>query len=215
MKRFQNFSFKTFFYRAYLALLGLLAAYAIFGIIHYKLLDIQTSKPAATFLIKEPVKATNTPITLVEFIDYTCNYCKEVNPTVEELLKIRKDIRYIARPIAFDKEVSEPILRYVLAAGMQGKFWDMHKAVLEYPEREIPNDFLDQTASLYGLNIEQLKKDAESKEVDDIIEDNIDAVVHAGIQVTPSFLLNNRVYVPGQAMPNLVDLINMIKEGEK
>ena len=213
MKRFQNFSFKTFLYRTYLILLGLLALYAIAGIAHFKWLYIKADKPAASFLIQEAQKPTTQTVTLIEFIDYT--YCKEMNPTVEELLRIRKDVRYIARPVEFDVEVSEPILRHVLAAGLQGKFWEMHKAVLEYPEREIPETFFEETAALYGLDLQKFKADVISSKVDEIMEDNLNALLHAGIQVTPSFLIENKVYVPGNAMPTLVDLINMIQEGEK
>ncbi|MAZ75968.1 MAG: hypothetical protein CMH31_01550 [Micavibrio sp.] len=214
MKRLQNISFKTFFYRAYLVLLALLSLYAIVGIAHFKWLYISIDEPKAEFLIKPATVPSAKQVTIIEFLDYSCQYCKEVNPNVEELLRIRKDIRYIVRPVAFDEEISEPILRHVLAAGLQGKFWEMHKAVLEYPENTVSQDFFKETAELYGLDIEKFLSDAQSKQVEKIIDDNLNAVFHAGIPSTPSFLVGNKIYVPSDSIPTLVDLINMVQQGE-
>lgn len=215
MDFFKKLSFKTVLFRAYLTFLTLLAIYAIVGIVHFKLLYISVEKPKAEFLIKDPKTPVANPITVTEFLDYTCQYCKELSPIVEELLTIRKDIRYIARPIAFDQKTSEPILRYILAAGLQGKFWEMHTAVLEYPEDIVPQDFLEQTASLYGLDIKKLSEDAKSKHIDNIIKNNINVANHAGIQFTPSFLIGSKIYSPSNAMPTLVDLINMVQKENK
>lgn len=214
MKIFKNISFKTFLYRAYLTFLSLLTIYALAGIIHFKLMYINADDPKAEFLVKQAEDTSKQPITVIEFLDYTCPYCKELSPTVDELLKIRKDIRYIVRPVAFDKETSEPILRYVLAAGLQGKFWEMHKAVLEYPTQEIPKDFFKQTAELYGLDVEKFFKDAKSKKVEKIMKDNLNSVFSSGIQATPSFLIGNKIYVPNNSIPTLVELIEMVQQGE-
>lgn len=214
MNFLKKLSFKTIIFRAYMTVLILLALYAIVGIIHFKILYINVDQPKAAFLIQEPIKPTSNPVTVIEFLDYTCPYCKELNPIVEELLTIRKDIRYIALPVAFDEETSEPILRHVLAAGIQGKFWEMHKAVLEYPEEIVPQEFFEQTAALYGLDVEKFLEDAQGKEVDAIIDNNIKKLAHAGIYSTPSFLIGNKIYVPNNSMPTLVDLINMVQKGE-
>lgn len=211
---FKTISFKTILFRAYMAFLILLAIYALAGIVHFKRLYINLDHPKAEFLVKQPVTLTSNPITVIEFLDYTCPYCKTLHPTVEELLRIRKDVRYIAMPIASDTETSEQILRNVLAAGLQGKFWEMHNAVLEYPENIVPQDFFEQTASLYGMDIEKLFEDAKSKKIDDIIKSNINALNHAGVQATPSFLIGTKIYSPQNSMPTLVDLINMVQEGE-
>ena len=214
MNFLKKLSFKTIIFRAYMALLALLAIYAIVGTVHFKLLYLNVDQPKAEFLIKEPKTPTATPITVIEFLDYTCQYCKELNPAVEELLTIRKDIRYIARPVSFNRETSEPILRHVLAAGLQGKFWEMHKAALEYPESIIPLEFFEQTASLYGLNVEKFLEDVQSKQVDAIVKDNLDTLFHAGVQATPSFLIGTKIYYPNDSTPTLVDLINMVQKGE-
>ncbi len=207
-------SFKTFMYRAYLGFLLLISIYALAGITHFKLLYINIDRPTAEFLIKEPASNTTKPINVIEFLDYTCPHCKKLHPTVEELLTVRKDIRYIVRPVAFNKDTSEPILRHVLAAGLQGKFWEMHNAVLEYPETIVPQEFFEQTAELYGLNVEQYLKDANSKQVDKIIKENVNAVYHAGVTATPSFLIGTKIYQSGNSTPTLVDLIKMVQKGE-
>ena len=63
---------------------------------------------------------------------------------MEEVLQIRKDIRYVARPISFGHEETkemDKLSTLVLAAGLQGKFWEFHKAFLEYPEQNIPDSW--------------------------------------------------------------------------
>ncbi|MEM9469292.1 MAG: thioredoxin domain-containing protein [Pseudomonadota bacterium] len=212
IKKFaSDFSFKNFLFGLYMLLIGGLALYALIGIFLFKNIYADIQNPRAAFQVKPPIEATTNPVTVIKFLDYTCPYCKEVHPTIEELLQIRKDVRYIAIPIALFGEASEPILKRVLAAGLQGKFWEMHRAVLEYPETNIPLSFFEETAELYGLNLNKFKEDIESKEVAKIMQDNLELMVNAGISSTPTFMINKTIYYPREALPTLVDLIQILE----
>jgi len=210
---FKSFNVKKFFYRAYLTLLALIAVYAVLGIAYFKWMHVSAENPRGAFLTVQATQNPERAVTISEFLDYGCPFCKQLHPTVKEFLNLRKDINYIARPIAFNEQ-SEFMTRHVLAAGLQGKFWQMHNAVLEHPDTELPEGFFEETASVFGLDMEQFNADINSREVDKILRDNINAWEHAGAQVTPSFLMGAKIYQPGESLPTLVELINMVNEAK-
>lgn len=185
----------------------------MFGILHFKWMYHSVNNPKANFQI---TGNQNADITLVEFISYSCEYCRQVHPAVKEALEIRKDIRYIARPLAFGQENSQRLTRIVLAAGLQGKFWELHDAFLEYPETEIPDEFIEETALLYGLDYKKLIEDSESKKVRKMAENNMAALEHAGIKSVPSFVIGGRIYVIGNSgVPDLKQLLEIIAQAEQ
>ena len=203
----------SIFYRIVIVLLILAASYSLFGIVHFKWMRHSVDNPKAVFQITGNQKAS---VTLVEFINYTCGYCKELHPTVEEALDIRKDIRYIVRPVVFDEDTAEKITHIVMAAGFQKKFWEMHKAVLEYPEIEIPDDFIQETALLYGLDYDLLIKDSQSKKVKKLVQNNLAAFEHAGARSVPSFMIQGQIFmVTNEGLPDLKQLLTMISNATK
>ena len=66
---------------------------------------------------------------IIEFFDHQCGWCKRTNKEMREALKRAKNIRWIPIDTPIFGEASETIARYVLAAGEQGKYAQMHEAV--------------------------------------------------------------------------------------
>lgn len=199
---------KTIFYRAYLGLLAIIAAYAISGIVHFKWVFHTLDKPESFQVTGD----LNSDITVIEFLNYSCQFCKALHPTVKELLEVRKDIRYIARPVPFEDDPSERLTKIAIAAGLQGKFWKMHNAILENPNVFIDDVFIEETATLYGIDYAKLTEDIESKKLQKIIDENVNALINSGAQYTPSFLVGNKIYLMGEDLPTLIDLIEMVNE---
>lgn len=186
----------------------LFGAYTLFGIGHFKWMYHSVQNPQAEFLVK---KNENAEITVVEFLNYGCGYCKQMHPTIEELLKIRKDIRYVARPVVFGDEAMQRLNKLVIAAGLQGKFWEMHDAVLSYPTQAVPEEFIKETAALYDIDYQKLVDDIDSKEVEKIAESNDKAASHAGIGSVPSFVIGEEIFiVTDENLPDLKDLLDMV-----
>lgn len=221
----------SIFYRIIVILLIIAAGYSLYGIGHFKWMYYRVDHPKADFQIGSNPQAD---LTLIEFINYNCGYCRQLHPVVKELLDVRKDVRYIVRPISFKifeedkeaekiegqdkkyKEIEDNTTKMVIAAGLQGKFWEIHNAILEYPDLELPEDFIQETANLYGLDYDQLVKDAESKKVQKIIDENIAVFDHVGLYSVPSFMMNGKIYsVTDENLPDLKKLLDFIVSAEK
>lgn len=208
------------FYRILIILLGLGFLYSAFGIFQFHRLYYTINSPRAEFQVKGDVTAE---ITLVEFLNYRCGYCKQLDPIVNELLEIRKDIRYVARPVSFDQWdeenqtiIPDALTKYIIAAGLQGQFWEMHSAVLEYPDTNVPFEFIEETAMLFGLDVEKLKRDADGKEVQKIIAENFKAFEAASLDSVPAFIVGKNIYVvTNDNIPDLKALLTIITEAQK
>ncbi len=207
-------------FRFVLILLALIGLYSLYGIIHFKWMYHSVENPKADFLILENQKDTESQaqprVVMVEYLNYGCIYCKEMHLMIKELLTLRDDITYIARPIVFGDEAMIRLNNIVLAAGLQDKFWEMHNAILEYPEIEVPDSFIEETANLFGLDYEQLIKDAASEEIIKIADNNMASMTHAGIDSVPSFVINGDIYlVADENLPQLKDLLEIITTSSK
>jgi len=139
-----------------------------------------------------------------------------LHPTLQELKQVHKDVRYIARPIAFDDSEKENPARIAIAAGLQGKFTEIHEAFLEYPKGEIPDSFIEETALLYGLDYDLLLKDSKGKKVQEILDNNLSAAAHAGITSVPSLMIKDQIYiVTDSGIPDLKKLLNILANTRK
>ena len=103
---------------------------------------------------------------IIEFFDHQCGWCKKTNAEMRKAVKSAegKNIRWIPIDTPIFGEASETIARFVLAAGKQGKYEQMHEAVGEAKER------LDEAALIalgkkLGLDTKKLKADADGKEI--------------------------------------------------
>lgn len=217
-------------YRIIIIILVLAASYSLFGIGHFKWMYHNANSPKAEFLI---AGNTDANITLVEFMNYKCPHCKKINPVIKELLEIRKDIRYIVRPVAFivdteqsdaqdneEKKLTAPlaenITRIAFAAGLQNKFWEMHHAFLEYPNINISDEFIKETAELYGIDYDLMITDSKSEKVRDLVENNLIALDHIGLGSVPSFIIKNEIYlVTDEEIPTVKQFLDVINKAEK
>ena len=73
----------------------------------------------------------NGDITVVEFFDYNCGYCKRGLHDVIKLVESDPNVRVVFKELPILSKGSEEASRVAIAAGRQGKYWDMHKAMLE------------------------------------------------------------------------------------
>lgn len=196
--------------RTFIILIAFAGLYSLYGIGHFKWIYHNISTPAVEFQAKGDPKAD---LVFVEFLNYACGFCKEMHPAIEEMLTIRKDVRYIARPVSFGEGITDTLPRIVFAAGLQDKFWEFHNAFLEYPEEEVPDDFIIETANLYGVDYERLIADSKGKEVEKLVKSSMDAMADAGLQFIPSFMIGDQYYEVGEeGVPDLKKLLSIVTE---
>jgi protein-disulfide isomerase len=141
-----------------------------------------------------PVRgAADAPITIVEFSDFQCPYCGRVHPTLEQLLREYPDqvrIVYKHLPLSFHTEAL-PAAKASIAAGQQGKFWEMHDALFAN-QRALGEDKYLEIAADLGLDVEQFKKDLRSERVASEVARDMNEARKLGVTGTPGFFVNGR-----------------------
>jgi len=147
------------------------------------------------------------PVTLEEFGDFQCPPCGKFSEFVEELLKeYNSRLRLVFRnfPLSGHEHAREAALA-AEAAGLQGKFWEMHDTL--YREQETwtkaPNvrELFESYAGTIGLNVDQFKKDMDSDKVRERIDSDRALADSLGIKVTPTLFINNRPVDPKDKNP--------------
>jgi protein-disulfide isomerase len=148
---------------------------------------------------------TKGDVTVIEFFDYNCGYCKKAFPDIAHLVDKDKKIKLIPKEFPILAKGSEEASRVALAAKMQGKYWEFHRAMLENQGPANEASAL-RVAEKLGLDMARLKKDMTAPEVKKEIDDTRKLAAKLGIQGTPHFLVGDRI-IPG-APENLAELLN-------
>ena len=134
-------------------------------------------------------------VTVVEFFDYNCPYCRRVMPEVQALLEEDPNVRLVYRewPILGDGSVFAA--RAALAARKQGKYEEFHWAMMGMNGRAEEDSVL-RIAREVGLDIDRMRADMQAPEVDMHIETSMELTRALGFQGTTSFVIGHAL-VPG------------------
>jgi protein-disulfide isomerase len=142
---------------------------------------------------------------VIEFFDYNCGYCKKAFSELASFVDKDKKARIILKEFPILSKGSEEASRVALAAKMQGKYWEFHRAMLESPGQANEQTSL-RAAEKLGLDMARLKRDMGSAEVKKEIDDTRALAAKMGIQGTPHFIVGDKI-IPG-APENLLELLN-------
>lgn len=131
-------------------------------------------------------------ITVVEFFDYNCGYCKKALPDLAALMQSDKNVRVVLKEFPILSKGSEEASKVALAAKMQGKYWDFHLAMLGLQGQANEASAL-KVAEKAGLDMTRIKKDMVSAEVKQEIDATRALAQKMGISGTPHFLVGDKV----------------------
>lgn len=134
----------------------------------------------------------NAPFTVIEFADFECAHCKITAKSIDQFLKkYPTDIRLVYKhfPLEAHKMAKNASIA-AEAAGMQGKFWPMHKALFESEQTSLS----DKQISALGINLARFKKDLSNPAVIDKVENSLKEGLLIGIGGTPALYFNGRPY---------------------
>ena len=137
----------------------------------------------------------NGTITLYEFSDYNCGYCKRVFEPIQQLVRDNPDVRLVIKEFPILSQSSLFAAKAAIAAEMQGKFGDYHIAMMTY-RGQITDAVVMRMAAQAGVDIEQLKSDMESSKTMAIIQRTREAAAALEINGTPGLVVGDTV-VPG------------------
>jgi protein-disulfide isomerase len=152
-----------------------------------------------------PIVNAKGDVPVIEFFDYNCGYCRKAFPEIAQLIDSDKKVRLILKEFPILAKGSEEASRVALAAKMQGKYWEFHRAMLENPGQANEASAL-RVAERLGLDMARLKKDMLAPEVKKEIDATHALANKMGIQGTPHFIVGDRI-IAG-APENLLELLN-------
>ena len=132
-------------------------------------------------------------VTIVEFMDYNCGWCKKSVGEIQSLVGTDKNIHIIFKDFPIFGEHSEYAARAALAASNQGKYWELHQAMFTH-EGQVTTDVVNQLAEAQGLDMTKLKADVASKEIGERIAANMELGKNLAINGTPAFIVDAKVY---------------------
>jgi protein-disulfide isomerase len=151
------------------------------------------------------------PYTIVEFVDYKCNFCRELHPEMEILVRNNPDIKIVFRHMPAFGAPSMPAIQLALAAGMQGKYEQVHNRLMS-DDIEVNDAFIAEIARTNNLDHEKLKKDMKGEEIGRFLLTNIDAAERLDVKATPTFLVGEIIYKPDGFTPTEDDFLKLISE---
>jgi protein-disulfide isomerase len=152
-------------------------------------------------IFNDPTTPVNNPkgnVTIVEFYDYQCGYCKMSEEGVEKLLKEDKNIKFVYKNFPILGAISSEAAKASQAAYKQGatKFVAFHDALMSKKDHLTTNEPIYQMAKDAGLDVEKMKKDMTDASVTDAIAANLKLGQDIGARGTPMFIIGDNIY-PG------------------
>ncbi|MCL4419248.1 DsbA family protein [Patescibacteria group bacterium] len=157
--------------------------------------------------------STSAKVTLVEFGDYECPACSIYSPFVQKLLTdFAGKFNYGFRNYPLTQHKNAPISSYAVeAAGLQGKYWQMHEKVYatqsDWATLTDPATTFVGYAKDMGLDVNKFTSDLGSQAVKDKVQSDFNDGTTIGITETPSFYLNGQKIALSGSYDQLKNLI--------
>lgn len=152
------------------------------------------------------------PITLVEYGDYQCPYCRHANFVVKQLQKHFGDqLRFVFRnfPLAKTHPFAEPAAEAAEYASDQGRFWEMHDLIYDN-QPALSLSLLSELAADLGLSSDHLNTVITNQSYKDKIQNDFLGGVRSGVNGTPTFFINDQRHNGLFEFDNFVKAIDLI-----
>jgi protein-disulfide isomerase len=181
----------------------------------------EKAKVALSENAKEIYRRANAPvagnadgdITVTEFFDYNCGYCKKSLPDITKLIGEDKKVRVVFKEFPILSKGSEEAAKVALAARIQGKYWEVHTALLEAKGQANEASAM-KIAEKLGLDLVKLKADMEGAEVKAELASVKELAAKMGINGTPHFLVGDKSIAgaPQDLLPQLTGHIGDLRK---
>lgn len=134
-------------------------------------------------------------VTVVEFFDYNCGFCRRALPDLVKLIDNDDKVRVVFKELPIFGDESEGAAKAALAAGKQGKYFEMHQKLYAEPGKASKEKAL-KIAQEIELDVPQLEQDMASDEVQKALDEARELAEKLGLQGTPLYLIGDRT-IPG------------------
>jgi len=153
-------------------------------------------------------------VTVVEFFDYLCGYCKMAQGHLEKLTAADKNVRVVYKEFGILGPVSIEAAKAAQASNEQGKYVAFHNALMTSKER-LTSDKIYEIAEKVGLDVEKLKKDMESDKVKKAIADVHALADEMGARGTPTFVIGEKLYPGALPLAQLKEAVAKARKDKK
>jgi protein-disulfide isomerase len=159
----------------------------------------KTISENADAIFRSPLAYTtgnpNGDVTVVEFFDYNCGFCRRALPDLVKLVDNDDKVRVVFKELPIFGDDSEGAAKAALAAGKQGKYFEMHQKLFSEPGKADKAKAL-KIAQELGLDVPQLEKDMEDASIQQALDEAKELGQKLGLQGTPLYLVGDRM-IPG------------------
>jgi len=145
-------------------------------------------------------------VTVVEFFDYNCGWCKKSFPELTKLIEQDKKLRVVLKEFPIFGGDSDYAAKAALAAKKQGKYWELHSALFQH-EGKVTKEVVDEVANQLGLDMAKLTADMNAPEVTAVLDQNHALAQSLAINGTPAFIVDETVspgYLEADALAGLI-----------
>ena len=150
-------------------------------------------------------------VTVVEFFDYRCPYCKRVVGDVEKLLETDDGVRLVYKEWPILGPESVFAARAALAAREQGQYLPFHQTIMG--QREITEVSVMAAAEELGLDVERLRADMNAPEVEAHLQVTMQLSQALGITGTPAFVIGDELVPGAVGLDQLRQLVAKARDG--
>lgn len=144
-------------------------------------------------------------IGVVEYFDYNCAWCKRALTEVQKLAEADPNVRVVMKEFPIFGADSEFAAKAAMAAHRQGKYWELHVALMN--QKRVTRDSVLEAAKAVGLDLEKLQKDMQDSEIEKALQETAEVATKLDIQGTPAFIIDTNVnvgYVPVDGLKSLI-----------
>jgi protein-disulfide isomerase len=136
-------------------------------------------------------------LNLVEFFDYQCPHCKNMDLFVQDLTKANPKLRVVFKELPIFGEASQLASTAALASQKQGKYMAFHHALLQSKSKLDETKIMDIARSV-GIDVDLLRKDMEDKAITQELKNNVLLAQRLGLRGTPAFIVGRYPAVGNQ-----------------
>ena len=172
-------------------------------------LDALTSNPGSPVLANP-----QGDITIVEFFDYTCPYCKASEPRLMRLVDGDKRIKLVTKEFPILTKASMIASRMALAAAKQGKYRAFHLALMRR-EGLLDEAGILETAKAVGLDVARARRDMNAPDVSDEIIANFNLARGMRVFQTPAYIVGSHMLTGDSADINFAQEVARAKGSQR
>ena len=149
-------------------------------------------------------------VTVIEFMDYNCGWCKKGLAEIASLVEADKNVRVVFKEFPIFGPNSEFAARAAIAATKQGKYWELHQAMFKH-DGPVTEAVVRQLAGDVGLDMTKLEADMQDASVVNTIATTQALATSLQINGTPAFIVDDKVFPGYVPKDQLMQAINDVR----